>query len=462
MVQSVVTEIADEFRGAELGDGRRNMRLIQLAESMAREPNLSFPKAMSEAKLEAAYRFFNNVKVEPAQVLRPHIEQTVTRMGAAGAVTLVAHDTSTISFQSEYREGLAERGDTQQFLLHCSLALKGDGSRQPLGVVALSQHLPVKSEGWRLQDRWGAQVQAVHGLGVSVSNVIHLMDREADDYELLDLLQGMGARFVLRMHHDRVLEGGSLRESLQRADFKVEREVALSRRGKLAGSKQRRIHPPRKERGAILSIATLEVTIPRTKRATNARQETLSLNVVRVWEQEPPEGETPVEWALYTSEPIATPEQALQVVDWYRARWVIEEFFKALKTGCALEQRQLGDMHALSNAVALLVPIAWRLLLLKTEARDRPAAAATTVLDQDEIDVLRLTVVERGRRRLPDNPTACDVMLSLASLGGHLKHNGLPGWQTLAHGYETLRTLVAGWRLRGNVEAGFLKLPRDQ
>jgi hypothetical protein len=446
MGKPVIRGIAEEFEGAELGDGRRNARLLQLAESMAREPDLSFPKAMSGAQLEATYRFLSNSKVEPEGILRPHVEQTLGRMGAAGTV-LVAHDTSTISFHSEDREGLAERGDTQQFLVHCSLALKGDGTRRPLGVVGLSQHLPVKSEGRRLQDRWGEQVQAVHGLGVDVSNVIHLMDREADDYELLDLLKGMNARFVLRMHHDRVLEGESLRESLQQADFKAERGVTLTRRGKHAGSKQRRIHPPRNERVTSLSIATRQVTIPQTRAAKNARQAAISLNVVRVWEPEPPEGEKPVEWVLYTSEPVDTPEQALQVVDWYRARWVIEEYFKALKTGCALERRQLGDLHALSNALALLVPIAWRLLLLRNEARDQPTALATTVLDPDEIHVLRHAVVERGRRRLPEDPTVLDVMLSVASLGGHLKHNGPPGWQSLAHGYEILRLLVAGWRL---------------
>jgi len=456
-----IVGIAEEFVGVELGDWRRNARVIQMAESMAREPKLSFPKAMSAAELEATYRLLGNVKVEPTEVLRPHVEQTVLRMRAAETV-LIAHDTSTISFRSEDRDGLVERGDKQQFLVHCSLAIQGDESRRPLGVVALSRHLPVKSEGRRLQDRWGEQVQAVHGLGVGVSDVIHLMDREADDYELLDLLKGMNARFVLRMHHDRGLEGGSLRESLERADFKAERGVALTRRGKQAGSKQRQIHPPRNERVTSLSIATRQVTISRTRQAKNARQETLTLNVVRVWEPEPPEGETPVEWVLYTSEPIDTAEQALQVVDWYRARWVIEEYFKALKTGCAIEQRQLGDLHALSNALALLAPIAWRLLVLRTEARDRPAAPASKALDRDEIHVLRLAVIERRRRRLPDNPTALDVMLSVASLGGHLKHNGPPGWQSLAHGYEVLRTLVAGWRLHRNADAGFLEPFRDQ
>src|SRR5215467_6631035 len=145
MVQLVVTEIADEFRGAELGDERRNVRLVQLAERMAEKPDTSFPKAMTQAELEAAYRFFSNVQVDPEEILRPHIEQTVGRVLAEGE-TLMVHDSTTLSFASEYREGLVTRGDTQQFMVHCSLALKADGSRQPLGVVALSRHVAHKTK----------------------------------------------------------------------------------------------------------------------------------------------------------------------------------------------------------------------------------------------------------------------------------------------------------------------------
>jgi hypothetical protein len=189
---------------------------------MAEQPDTSFPQAMSDAELEAAYRFFSNVKVEPEEILRPHIEQTVGRV-LKGGETLVVHDSTTLSFSSEYREGLAARGDTQQFLVHCSLALKADGSRAPLGVLALSRHLPVKTKKRLLQERWGEHVQTVHGLGISMASAVHLMDREADDYELLDLMTRIGARFVVRMHHNRALGTESVRESLQRAQVRAER-----------------------------------------------------------------------------------------------------------------------------------------------------------------------------------------------------------------------------------------------
>ena len=394
--------VVGEFAGAELGDPRRNDRLVQLAESASRKPDSSFPKMMSSSELEAAYRFFGNVKVTPGAILEPHVQQTLKRMEDE-PVTLVAHDSSTVSFKSNgHREGLTSmRGDKQQMIIHCSLALQSDGSRRPLGILALTPHVPVRTKEGRFQDRWAGHVRAIHGLGVTPASVVHLMDREGDDYEVLDALKRIDGRFVIRVQHDRLLDEQRLREAASEAPVLVEREVPLSRRtGNNAGPKQQRIHPPRDARLAQLAVSRLVVTISRPERASRECAKTLSLSVVRVWEPNPPEGQKAVEWLLYSSEPVETPEQVLRIVDWYRARWTIEEYFKALKTGCAVEKRQLGDFHALSNAIALLAPIAWRLLLLKSEGRERPTAPATIVLEPDEIEVLRLA----GRKTLAAEP----------------------------------------------------------
>ncbi len=192
----------------------------------------------------------------------------------------------------------------------------------------------------------------------------------------------------------------------------------------------------------------MTVTLKRPKAANEELPASQEVNVVRVWEVDAPDGEKPVEWMLLTTEPIDSAAQVLQVVDWYRARWIIEEYFKALKTGCAYEKRQLEDIHALSNALALFAPIAWRLLVLRSEARVRPDQPASNVLPEDELEVL----THAARKPLPSNPTARDVFLAIAALGGHLKRNGDPGWLTLARGYEKLLSLTVGWNL--HKEAG--------
>jgi len=61
---------------------------------------------------------------------------------------------------------------------------------------------------------------------------------------------------------------------------------------------------------------------------------------------------------LFTSEVVERLEDATAVVDHYRARWIIEEYFKALKTGCGFEKRQLTSLLGLLRALALF--IRWR------------------------------------------------------------------------------------------------------
>jgi hypothetical protein len=159
----------------------------------------------------------------------------------------------------------------------------------------------------------------------------------------------------------------------------------------------------------------------------------------------PPAGEPPVEWFLLTNLPVASVDTLEYVVDVYRARWVIEEYFKALKTGCQYEKRQLESAHALLNALAVLVPVAWRLLLLRHLARDDAARPATDALTSAQVAVLKAT----AKRPLPESPSVRDAMLAVAALGGHIKNNGEPGWQVLGRGFRDLLILELGWQARG-------------
>jgi hypothetical protein len=283
------------------------------------------------------------------------------------------------------------------------------------------------------------------------------MDREADDYEMFDALVRDQLRFVVRCQFNRRLETElgveKLHDVLHRVSASVERDVPLSRRKAKKDPIAEKIHPARQGRIAKLSVAATTVVLRQPpNRKNSACSPSVTINVVRVWEQEPPGGEVGVEWILHTTEPIATPEQLLAIVDHYRARWTIEEYFKAIKSGCDFEKRQLEDYESLINLLAIFAPIAYHMLLIRSEARRTPDAPALEVISQDHIDVLRA----RGRRKLSANPTTREIYLAIAALGGHLKHNGDPGWSTLAYGLEKLSTLTEGWL------AAKLQLSRDQ
>ena len=122
--------------------------------------------------------------------------------------------------------------------------------------------------------------------------------------------------------------------------------------------------------------------------------------------------------------------------------WLIEEFFKALKTGCAYEKRQLESLPTLLVALALLAPIAWRLLLLRHLSREPPATAATVALTPRQLQVLRASSVGAA---LPRSATVMDALRAVARLGGQLRQNGPPGWLVLARGFQKLLGMEAGW-----------------
>jgi len=170
----------------------------------------------------------------------------------------------------------------------------------------------------------------------------------------------------------------------------------------------------------------------------------VKVNVVRVHEIDVPEGEEPIEWLLATTESIATREDVVAIVNHYRARWIIEEFFKALKTGCALETRQFETRHALLNVLALSLVIAWQLLLLRHISRATPDAPATEALTPTQLNVLRAC----GSIVLGPKPTVCEALYAVARMGGHVRTNGAPGWLILARGMAKLRALSIGWAAR--------------
>lgn len=444
-------ELAEEMSGTHFGDARLSKRQTKLVGKIAAAPDKSFPMLLSDAELEAAYRFFGNDSVTPKAILAPHVSATLGRI-ADLPVALAIHDTTTLSFRADGRRvGLGRlRKSGQAFFAHFTLAVSGDGSRRPLGVLDLSTHVrgdesKSKSKSKNERDRWGEQVARVERLDVARRALVHVMDREGDDYGLFALMLENQYRFVGRLMHNRLLDADAekLEDALAQIKCVVTREVTLSSRpAGLRSPVQKRIHPPRDRRVARLAIGATRVTLRRPSTQPRDRPATLALHVVRVWELETPEGESPIAWVLVTSEPIDTEAQLLQVVDWYRARWTIEEFFKALKTGCAYEKRQIEDLHGLQNVLALFTPIAWHLLLLRSQARDEPKQPATDVLTPTQFKVLRAF----ARKPLPEKPTVRDAYLAIAALGGHIKHNGDPGWQTLGRGYEKLITLVEGWR----------------
>jgi hypothetical protein len=376
---------------------------------------------------------------------------------------LVIHDTTDFEFGGQTkRKGLGHliRPAAQGFFGHFSLALMADGSRTPLGLLALETVFRLKKRighsKWRPDKSLGESARWVRGLEAAEAQLqgrvqaIHVADREGDQYALLDALVGGNRQFVIRSFQNRRLaneDGLRLRSAACGAKVTLRREVALSPRPNLDGPKGDR-HPARWHRIARLSFSVTTVDLKRTPAARRAGSPTIRVHVIHVFEPKPPRGEPPVEWFLLTNLPVDTDEAIAFAVDCYRARWVIEEYFKALKTGCLVEKRQLESAHSLVNALAILAPVAWRLLLLRHLARSKARAPASDALTARQLEVLRAV----AKKPLPARPSARDAMRAVAKLGGHIESNGDPGWLVLGRGLHDLLLLELGWRARQEAE----------
>ena len=468
--QLAIDRVVGVFDGLDLGDPRRTARLRSVVQDLARDPFQSLPWALGNgSKLQGAYRLVNNPRVTFEKLMEHQFAETARRAGQAGSV-LVVHDTTDCAFPDIDPEelGYLQTGKAG-FYAHFSLVLDANEWRRPIGVIAAETiHREKRSKrgrgrkapggethGWADREalRWVRGMEAAGSRLKNCQNVIHLADREGDSYELMDGLVRAAQRFVIRVRvrarrgrsPGRAGEWSTVEQVAERAAGVVEREVPLTRRRPITAPQSSRLHPPRKMRTARLRFSAGRVEIPRPSYLKAPVSTTLSLNLVRVFEVDVPAGEPPVEWLLYTTEPVDTAEQVETVVDAYRTRWTIEEFNAALKTGCAFEQREFESRHALLAMLAISIPIACEVLWLRSRARSTPDAPATEVLSPKRLELLRVM----GTNRLPaKNPTVQDALLAVAGIVGHMKNNGAPGWKILSRGMLKLLSFEAGWDAR--------------
>ncbi|HEY4386470.1 MAG TPA: IS4 family transposase, partial [Ktedonobacteraceae bacterium] len=197
-------------------------------------------------------------------------------------------------------------------------------------------------------------------------------------------------------------------------------------------------------RSTQLHLAFGPMTLQPPRNEPRAGTDPVTVWVIRVWEEQAPEGEDPLEWVLLTSLPTSTLEQAWLRVDWYADRWLIEDYHQCLKSGCRIAQRQVQDAQNLIRLLGLLSPLAIRLLQIREAARWTPDRSANEV-----VEALTLAVVAERAACLPATMTVGTFWKEVARMGGYLarSHDGPPGWRTIWKGWLSLQTLLEGVHL---------------
>lgn len=458
-VSKIVSDsIVDEFN-TELGDGRLNKRLSNVASSIHAQPSQSFPKLFGgESEVEGFYRLLRNPVVRWEKIFAGHQAATLSRIAHFDEVIEI-HDTTTFQFSSNSKRaglGWVNRSKNRAakadgFFGHFSLAVGVENDVSvPLGVLGLEPYRRLATskrksknprDSGRESERWSrAALEGSRSLGAR--KVIHVMDREADDYQLFAQIININGRFVIRARHDRKVQLLGERAVISQVATKFKttgiRDVFLNARKSKGFPLRSNGHAPRSNRNCNLSLSAGTVEIVRPNLQPLNLPKLLTINVVHIKEENPPTGEQSIDWTLFTTEPIDTKENILKIVDIYRKRWLIEEYFKALKSGCAYEQRQLESYQTLLIALAILIPIAWNLLLMRALSRIDTDVAAKSFFSSMQFRILR------NKFSLNDEATLEEALRSLARLGGHLKNNGPPGWMTIGRGYHDLLMMELG------------------
>lgn len=447
----------EQFGGVQLGDRRRARRLVRLAAQMAADPSGSIPRQTETwSDTKAAYDLFDRESVTFEAVCQPHWN---LRHEAGPGRFLILGDTTEIDFgKSAARAGLGPLGNGSGcgLLLHSALLV--DAERGVLHSIAGAEVIcrRIKPPGRepsaqrlaraRESQRWGRLVDTI-GRPPAATTWIPVMDREADNFEVFGHCQAQRSEWVIRARtlSRRLLPAGGQAPSLR--EFLRELPLAGSLQLKVVGKARTRNSKARGGRLATLEVRYGALRMPPPRQQSpylkQLPAQALSMNVVWVREINPPPGEAAVEWVLYTSLDVTSLEEALVVIGYYRRRWLIEEWHKALKTGTRVTERQLETADRLKPLIGLLSVEALRLVQMKHLAASEPDCPATQVAPQLYVRVLRKALRVSDKR---PEWTIRQFVRALARLGGFLarKRDGEPGWQTLWHGWEKLTLILRG------------------
>jgi len=446
----------DEFATIELGDARLNRRCGELAAQLAMQPSGPINQACEDwADTKAAYRFFDNDRVTPECIRAPHHRRTAERMVQHKQV-LAVQDTTFLNYTHHPQTGeLGAIGNKRQqqhgFGMHTTLAVTTPG--MPLGLLTQAfftrpedepAHRPEECRKLPIEEkesyRWLQAFEQTLALAPPTVEVITVCDCEADIYEMFAFAQEREASLLVRASSDRVL----LDDEVRKLWLKVENQP-------FAGYLTVHItgNDKRKARQATVSVRFATVTLKPPWRPNGLKLPPVTLNAILVREKDPPpEIDEPIEWLLLTNTPVASFDQAHQVIRWYCCRWQIEVFHKVLKSGCRVEHCRLQTADRLYNFIALMSIIAWRLHWMTYINRCQPDLPCTAILTTIEWEALYMRI--RKSTELPDTvPTVRQAVRWIAQLGGFLgrKSDGEPGVTTLWRGWLRLQDIAATWYL---------------
>lgn len=444
----------EEFNGTSLGDQRLHKRLVRIANAFYNKPQAQVAQACgSIAEAKAAYRFFENPETSMENVLQSHYDATIKRISKE-QVVLAVQDTTSFNYSAHpATEDLGPIGASKENLiglhLHSTLVFTTKGTplgflnaqcwardRDDFGKKHRRKELPIEQkESYKWLLSYSATSEAQYHC--PKTKIISVGDRESDIYELFELaLKNPDTpKLLARAEYDRLLADGQehLWDYIAALPMAGTQDVHVPRRGK------------QRTRDARLEVRFAEVLLKPPGRKPHLPE--LKVWAILTEETDPPPDCTPLKWMLLTTLIVTTFEEATDVISWYCLRWGIEVFHKTLKSGCKVEQRQLGSADRIEACLAVDMIVAWRIMHLTKLGRETPNVPCTVFFEDAEWKAL---VAFKTQNPIPPAkaPTLMEATLMVASLGGFLgrKGDGKPGTKAMWLGLQRLDDITETYR----------------
>jgi hypothetical protein len=396
--------------------------------------------------------------VTAAEMAECASEGTAAR--ARGRDVVVAQDTSEVSIGGRRAKAqgygpIGKGGALRGLLLHATLAVDAATG----GVIGLvDAQVSNRTGGKKVKprrsrkthekesQRWIDSTKRAAEVLAEAASITGVSDRESDIYEhFVECPSNMD--LIVRACQNRAI----LKQEKRQSSSLFPHIDGLSEAGRFIAHIP--AAPGRKARVTELAVRFSRVQLCRPRHGARDLPASIEVTVVDVRETSKPAQGEPIHWRLLTTHEVPDFGQARRIVDLYRMRWTIEEYFHTLKTaGFDIESADIGDPQVMIKFVAAAGVAAVTVMQL-VKARDGTTGQSLTdsfhPQDQSILEAVSAKLEGNTAKQKNPHPKGSLAYASwvIGRLGGWTGYYGKPGPKVMRRGFEEFQRIKYGVHL---------------
>jgi hypothetical protein len=447
------------------GDKRLDARARSLWSNLCRHPISNISKLSADrAEQVGFYRLLENEKLTEDGL----IDELVGRMKglATGRNVLCIEDSSEINVSGNKNRlrpdsglGRSDNADNATcFKIHPALVLDAMNF-SPLGFAAVKVFHRDEGQADRFERNYKQQPieekESYKWIEVSetskttlaqAESVVFIQDREGDIYEQFALIPDQRHHLLIRSRTTRLQPGSS-------DLYTAMKDLPVAGIYTIDIPADKRINRYKRTAQMAICYGTFNIKRPANLNKTAYPE---YITVQGVWAQEVTVGideKELINWKLLTTYPVKNVTDALKMVDWYSARWYIEQVFRLLKRdGFGIENTQLESGWAIRKLVLMQLSGLLKILQMNIAYSDPEGGQPIEeVFAEEQIMVLaHLNKTLQGKtlktQNHNDSGKAKWAAWIIGRLGGWkgYESQGPPGVICLKKGLERFNNILEG------------------